>query len=100
MIRNVVMGHLSNPDDPEQQAILREGLALIAAIDLPGRLSVHVGTDAGLREGNWHFAITNDWQDADTYRAYDADPEHNRIRRDYFAVICDNVARAQFEIAP
>lgn len=102
MIRNVVMGRLRQPADDEQRAtdqkMLRQGLAEIAALSPPGLLAMHVGVDAGLREGGWDFAITNDWTDADAYRGYDADAEHNRIRRDIFAVITETIARVQFEI--
>ena len=99
MIRNVVLGRLSRPDDPEQQAMMRQGLDRLAALDLPGCLAMHVGPDAALREGGWSFAITNDWQDEDSYWGYDQDEEHNRIRSEIFAVICENVARVQFEIS-
>jgi len=102
MIRNVVVGRLRPADDPAQRAadaaLLAEGLAGIAALGCPGLLAMHVGTDAGLREGGWSFAITNDWQDAGAYQAYDGDAEHNRIRREIFAVICADIARVQFEL--
>jgi hypothetical protein len=82
VIRNVVVGRLRATDDPDQRAVdvarLREGLAGIAALQLPG--------------------ITSDWQDADAYRVYDADEEHNRLRREIFAVICEEIARVQFTI--
>jgi hypothetical protein len=98
MIRNVVMGRLRQPDDPDAQAMLRDGLAAIAALKFPGLLAMSVGPDLVLRPGGWHFAIVNDWVDADSYRVYDADDEHNRIRREVFAGICEDIARVQFEI--
>ena len=102
MIRNVVLGRLRSAGDPAQQeadaALLREGLAAIAALRLPGLLAMSVGTDLGLRDGGWSFAIVNDWQDAGAYRAYDADEVHNRIRRQIFAKICQDIARVQFQI--
>jgi hypothetical protein len=52
-----------------------------------------------LREGGWDYAITNDWADEASYRAYDADEEHNRLRREIFGVISREIARAQIEIA-
>jgi hypothetical protein len=58
----------------------------------------NVGTDLGLRDGGWSFAITNDWQDADAYRVYDQDPEHNRLRREIFAPICQDIARVQIQV--
>ena len=93
MIRNVVMGRLKDPADPAAGKQLDDGLAGIAALDLPGQLAMHVGRDAGLREGAWTFAITNDWIDADAYRSYDVDEEHNRYRR-LIVEVCD-VARVQ-----
>jgi hypothetical protein len=102
MIRNVVVGRLRPADNPAQRAadaaLLQEGLAGIAALKLPGMLAMNVGADLGLRDGGWSFAITNDWQDADSYRAYDADVEHNRLRREIFAKICQDVARVQIQL--
>ena len=96
MIRNVVLGRLKNPDDPAAGEQLDAGLAGIAALRLPGQLAMHVGRDAGLRDGAWTFAIVNDWTDADAYRAYDIDDEHNRYRR-LIVEVCE-VARAQLAI--
>jgi hypothetical protein len=102
VIRNVVVGRLRQSDDSAQQAadaaLLQEGLAGIAALKVPGMLAMNVGCDLGLRAGGWSFAITNDWQDADSYRAYDADEEHNRLRREIFAKICQDIARVQIEV--
>ena len=102
MIRNVVVGRLRQSDDSAQQAadaaLMQEGLAGIAALKVPGMLAMNVGCDLGLRAGGWSFAITNDWEDADAYRAYDADDEHNRLRREIFANICQDIARVQIEV--
>jgi hypothetical protein len=102
VIRNVVVGRLRPAEDPAQQAadaaLLREGLAGIAALRFPGLAAMSVGLDLGLRDGGWSFAITNDWHDADAYRVYDADEEHNRLRREIFAKVCQDVARVQFQV--
>jgi Stress responsive A/B Barrel Domain len=102
VIRNVVVGRLRSAGDPAQQAadaaLLQEGLAAIAALEFPGMLAMNVGTDLGLRDGGWSFAITNDWQDASAYRVYDADAEHNRLRREIFAKICQDIVRVQFQV--
>jgi Stress responsive A/B Barrel Domain len=104
MIRNVVVGRLRLAEDEAQQAadaaLMRQGLAEITALRFPGLLAMAAGTDAGVRAGGWDFAITNDWQDVDAYRVYDTDAEHNRIRREIFAVICQDIARVQFELGP
>jgi hypothetical protein len=96
MIRNVVLGRLRDPNDPATSAQLDEGLAGIAALDLPGLISMQVGRDAQLRDGAWTFAIVNDWADADRYRAYDTDEDHNHYRR-LIVEVCE-VARVQFAI--
>jgi len=102
VIRNVVVGRLRPADDAGQReadaALLQEGLAGIAALRFPGMLAMSIGSDLGLREGGWSFAITNDWQDADAYRVYDADEEHNRLRREIFAKICQDIARVQIQL--
>jgi hypothetical protein len=67
--------------------MLRKGLAGIAALQLPGLLAMNVGCDLGLLDGGWTFAITNDWQDADAYRVYDAEEEHNRLPREICTVL-------------
>ena len=36
--------------------------------------------------------------DDDAYRVYDADPEHNRIRRELFAPISSSIQRIQFAL--
>lgn len=100
MIRNVVLGRLRPTDDPARAAAdsdrLDAALAALAALPFPGCAAVHVGRDLGLREGGWSFAITSDWADEASYRAYDLDEEHNRLRREEFAVVCDEIARVQF----
>jgi hypothetical protein len=70
----------------------------IAGLRLPGQLSVHIGRDAGLHAGGWTFAITSYWVDAEAYRAYDIDPEHN-VYRAQIVDVCADVARVQFEIS-
>ncbi|MGE3288881.1 MAG: Dabb family protein [Pseudonocardia sp.] len=56
------------------------------------------GRDLGLRPGGASFAITVDFPDEQTYRIYDADAEHNRIRRESFAPICELIERVQFRL--
>lgn len=102
MIRNVVVGRLRATDDADQRAadlaLLREGLAGMRALRCAGMVAMDVGVDLGLREGNCAFAITNDWQDAESYHGYDADEEHNRLRREVFGVVGTDIVRVQFEI--
>ena len=99
MIRNVVLGRLrAGGDRAVDAAALDRALASLAALPFEGLVAVHVGRDLGLREGGWDFAITSDWVDADAYRVYDRDGEHNRLRREEFARVCDQIARVQIPL--
>lgn len=97
MIRNVVMGRLRPDLTDDERAGVAAALDGIAGLQLPGLLAATVGPDAGLRDGCWSFAIVNDWQDADAYRTYDLDPEHNEYRAVLVAA-CEQVARVQLDI--
>ena len=92
MIRNVVMVKLRPDHDTARVSDLQ---ARFRALDCPGTLAYTVGSDAGLREGNWSFAIVADFLDEASYRAYDADDEHNRLRAE-LAPMAEEVARVQF----
>jgi len=93
MIRNVVVGRVRAGVPRET---VEEALAAIVALEPPGCLDMKVGVDAGLRDGNWSFAITADFADEDAYRAYDLENEHNRVRRELFAPISEEIVRIQF----
>ena len=91
MIRNVVVGRVRPGTD---LSLVQEALDAIAALPVEGLVDVR----AGLRPGAWSFAITSDFVDAEAYRVYDAEAEHNRIRREMFDPVCEEIARVQFRV--
>lgn len=95
MIRHVVVGRLQ-PGADEQ--LLDEALRGLLLLPMDGLLEMHVGRDAGLREGTWDYVVTADFTDAEAYRRYDADDHHHRLRRELFDVLSQEIARVQFEI--
>jgi hypothetical protein len=95
MIRNVVLGRLRPGAD---ESLLDEALDGMRKLVVDGLLEIHVGRDAGLRPGNWDYAITVDLTDAEAYRRYDEDEEHNRFRRENFAPVSEEIVRVQFEM--
>ena len=95
MIRNVVLVKLKPGQDPAEVADIQDDFR---RLDCPGTVSYTIGSDVGLRDGNWSFAIVADFTDADAYRAYDLDPAHNRARA-RLAPLAELIARAQFEIS-
>jgi hypothetical protein len=95
MVRNVVILHLKPGTPPEAVPALKDALE---AMKIPGLLRLMVGRDLGLREGNADVAIVSDLTDEAAYRVYDADEEHNRIRRELVAPIAASIERCQFLI--
>ncbi|BEP12348.1 hypothetical protein acdb102_06590 [Acidothermaceae bacterium B102] len=94
MIQNVVMGKLK---PGLELSAAQPALDAILALTPPGLIECRVGTDLRLREGSWDYAISSTWVDEAAYRAYDLDDEHNRIRRELFAPVSEQISRVQFE---
>jgi hypothetical protein len=94
MIRNVVMVKLKDGYDAAEVAQIQDGFR---GLNPPGCVSYTLGDDLGLREGNWSFAIVADFRDEATYRAYDLEAEHNRLRG-LLVPFVDQIARAQFSL--
>lgn len=95
MLRHIVLFQLTDSATVEQVDDIR---AQLAALAFPGRTSFTMGADLGLRPGNFDLALVADFTDIDAYRAYDADPEHDRIRRELIAPIAARIERCQFEV--
>ncbi|ORB29923.1 Dabb family protein [Mycolicibacterium parafortuitum] len=94
MIRNVVLAKLKAGYDAAEVSSIQDGLR---SLNTTGTVRYTVGTDAGLRDGNWDFVIVADFEDVDAYRTYDEDTAHNELRA-RLAPFVDQIARAQFEI--
>jgi hypothetical protein len=96
VIRNVVVGRVRDGVPAEQVEAAIQALRDLTVEGVEFRLVG--GQDRGLRDGNASFALTADFVDDEAYRVYDADPEHNRIRRELFAPIADSIERIQFAL--
>jgi hypothetical protein len=96
MVRNIVIIHLKDGTTPEAVQALKTALE---AMRVPGLLQMTVGVDLRLRDGNADVGIVSDLADEAAYRVYDADEEHNRIRRELVAPIAASVDRCQFLVA-
>jgi stress responsive alpha/beta barrel protein len=96
MIRNVVVGRV-RPGTPVED--VEAALQALRDLRVEGvTIRMVAGIDAGLREGNASYALTVDLDDEQAYRVYDADAEHNRIRREMFAPISEHIERVQFHV--
>jgi hypothetical protein len=96
MIRNVVVGRLRDGVPPEE---IEPGLQALRDLKVDGvAFTLVAGVDLGLRDESASYALTCDFVDEDAYRVYDADPEHNRIRREMIAPLSVSVERVQFRL--
>lgn len=96
MIRNVVVGRV-RPGVPAEQ--VEKALQELRELRVEGlEFTLLAGQDLGLRPGGASFALTVDLPDEETYRIYDADAEHNRIRAEYVAPIVESIERVQFRL--
>jgi hypothetical protein len=94
MIRNMVMIKLKDGYDAAEVAEIQDGFR---GLELTGCVAYTLGDDLGLREGNWSFGIVADFEDEASYRAYDLDAEHNRLRGQLLPFI-EQAARLQFTL--
>ena len=96
MIRNVVVGSVKDGVGPEE---VERALQSLRDLRVEGvQLRLVAGQDLGLREGNASYVITVDLDSEEAYKIYDADAEHNRLRREYFAPISASIHRIQFAL--
>lgn len=95
MIRNIVLLRLKPNTPPEH---MRAFEAALRKIPFQGLRALTMGYDIGLRDGNMTYAVIVDLADEDAYRAYDAHPEHNRIRRELLAPVAERIERCQYRL--
>lgn len=95
MIRNIAVYTFKAETTQAQIDELEKALK---ALKVPGVSNIQMSRDLGLRPGNLGGALTCDIADADAYRVWDADAEHNRIRRELAAPIAEKVDRVQINL--
>jgi len=96
MIRSVIAVKFKAGTTPAQARSLVDAMQ---GVRVDGMRSLDCGTDLGLKDGNWDYALTADFDDQDAYTRYDLDPEHNRIRREIGAGMTESAVRVQFELS-
>jgi hypothetical protein len=97
MIRhNVVFRWKPEATAEQRQRVVTELSRLPALV--PTLRSYELGSDLGVNEGNFDFAVTAAFDDMDGYLAYRDHPEHRAIIRDHIAPIILERAAVQFEV--
>jgi hypothetical protein len=67
-------------------------------VSVPGMHNLTMGADLGLKDGNLHYAVVADFDDAEAYRRFDSDPEHERIRQELTRPAFVRYERVQYEL--
>lgn len=68
------------------------------AIHFDGCTRWELVRDLRLREGNVPYAFVAEFDDEAAYRTYDANAEHDRIRRELLAPIVERLERMQYRV--
>jgi len=96
MFRHVVNFRWNSESSPEHIAALEEALSGLPAL-LPSLRRYSYGSDAGLNEGNYEFAVVAEFDNAEGYLAYRDNDEHHRIIQTFIAPYLDSRTVVQFD---
>ncbi len=97
MIRHIAMFTLK-PDAPDTAVqSLEEGLSLLAQT-INEIAAYTYGSDLGLRDGNYDFAVVADFQNDEDFKIYADHPDHQAFIQDRVAPILEKRVSVQFEI--
>ena len=96
MIRHTVLfSWKPEATDEEKQQAAAE-LAKLPSI-VPSVRAFALGTDVGLNQGNFDFAVTADFDDEAGYLSYRDDPGHREVVARYILPIAARRVAVQFE---
>lgn len=96
MIRHVVLFRWVPEATQEQKERVASELRRLPSV-VPSLRAYHVGSDVGVNQGNFEFAVAADFDDVDGYLAYRDHPEHRAIISQFIQPIAGQRAAVQFE---
>ena len=97
MIRHTVMFRWTSEATEEQKQRAAAEVARLPSL-VPSLRAFHAGADLGLNQGNFDFAVTADFDDADGYVAYRDHPEHRAIISQFIQPIAAQRVAVQYEV--
>ena len=97
MIRHVALFTWTDDMTDEMERQFAAELTALAP-KLAGLRSYHAGTDLGIIEGNFDFAVVADFDDAESYLAYRDNAEHKGIISRLSGPRVKSRASVQYEI--
>jgi hypothetical protein len=96
VFRHVVMFTFKDGTTEEQKEAVRAALGRMPEV-IPEIRSYRFGDDLGLRDDNFDFVVTADFDGVDGFFAYRDHPDHQKAVAEYIAPIAKSRAAVQFE---
>jgi hypothetical protein len=96
VIRHVAMFRWTPEATPEQKERAAAELSRLPAL-IPSLRAYHLGSDLGVNQGNFDFAVAADFDDVNGYLAYRDHPEHRAILVQFIRPILQERAAVQYE---
>jgi hypothetical protein len=97
MIRHIALFRLKKDAPSDASQSLEEGLLQLAQT-ISEMASYDYGTDLGLREGNFDFAVVADFEDKEAFARYVNHPDHQAFIRDRLTPVLEDRVSLQFEL--
>jgi stress responsive alpha/beta barrel protein len=96
VFRHVVMFRFADDTTDEQKEAMRAGLRRLSEL-IPEVRAYRFGDDVGLRDDNFDFGVTADFDDVDSFLVYRDNPDHQKVIADLITPIIAARAAMQFE---
>jgi Stress responsive A/B Barrel Domain len=96
MIRHVVLFRWAEETTEEQKQRVAAELARLPAL-VPSLRAFHIGSDLGINQGNFDFAVAADFDDVDGYLAYRDHPEHRAMISQFILPAAAQRVAVQYE---
>ena len=96
MFRHVVMFRFADGTTDDQKEAVRTALQRLPEV-IPEIRAYRYGADLGLRDDNFDFVVTADFDDVDSFLVYRDHPDHQKAIAEFIAPVVKARAAAQFE---
>jgi hypothetical protein len=96
VFRHVVMFTFKDGTTEEQKEAVRGALHRMPEL-IPEIRAYRFGDDLGLRDDNFDFAVTADFDDVESFVVYRDHPDHQKAIAEHIAPIAKARAAVQFE---
>ena len=96
MFRHMVMFRFADGTTDEQKEAMRAALTRLPEL-IPEIRAYRFGADQGLRDDNFDFGVTADFDDKDSFLVYRDHPDHQKVIADLISPIVTARAGMQFE---